>query len=59
VEGKLMRVVLDALHELRAAEFLQTQNKACEPINEVAGLLSGTMLGSALWILLLRLTWFS
>jgi hypothetical protein len=54
-----MRVVLDALHELRAAGFLHKQNTACEPINEVVGLLSGALLGSALWILLLRLTWFS
>ena len=54
-----MRVVLDALHELRAAEILHKQNTACEPFDEVAGLLSGAMLGSALWILLLRLTWFS
>lgn len=54
-----MRVVLDALHELRAAEFLHKQDTVCEPFNEVVGLLSGAMLGSALWILLLRLTWFS
>ena len=54
-----MKVALDALRELRGAEFLHGRSSRQEPMNEVAGLLSGAMLGSVLWIILLRLTWFS
>ena len=54
-----MKEVLHALHELRAAKDSSDRIKVGESFNEVVGLLSGAMLGSALWILLLRLTWFS
>ena len=54
-----MRIALQALRELRGAEFLHHGNLYHDPMNEVVGLLSGVLLGSALWFLLLRLTWFS
>ena len=54
-----MRIALQALRELRGAEFLHRGNSRHDPMDEVAGLLSGALLGSALWFLLLRLTWFS
>ena len=54
-----MRVALEALRELRGAEFLHGRSARQEPMNEVEGLLSGALFGSVLWIVLLRLTWFS
>ena len=54
-----MRIALQALRELRGAEFLHHDNLCHDPMNEVVGLLSGALFGSALWFLLLRLTWFS
>lgn len=54
-----MQVALDALRELRALGGRRSGNADFDTFNEFAGLLSGALLGSALWILLLRLTWFS
>lgn len=50
-----MRVALHALRELREAGFQHRRKAGTEPIDEVAGLLTGSLLGSALWFLLLHL----
>jgi hypothetical protein len=58
VEAVRMKEALRALRELRATGHLRGAKPASEPLTEVVGLVSGAMLGSAVWILLLRLTWF-
>lgn len=54
-----MHVVLEAIRELRAAEAKHVPVPGRESFSEIVGLLSGATLGSALWLLLLHLTWFS
>ena len=49
-----MRVAWDALHELRALDGALPRNAEFDAFNEVAGLLSGALLGGVLWVLLLR-----
>jgi hypothetical protein len=51
-----MRAALVALRELQAARALHPAKPDAEPLCEIVGLISGALLGSVMWILLLRLT---
>lgn len=54
-----MRIAMHALRELRVAGLALIEKPGSEPLPEVVGLLSGALLGTIGWLLLLGLTWLS